>query len=113
MQLFVLGEKSGKTVAGQNSMDITIELIRPYSIALDANKYLFISDSGNHRIVASGPNGFRCLVGCDGNGKQAHQLNMPTKFSFDVHGNMFVYDSDNDRVQKFHLQKDSCSEYCS
>ncbi|CAF1647902.1 unnamed protein product [Adineta ricciae] len=108
VQLFSSGKNIGKTVAGQSSSDITIALKRPHSTALDADKYLFISDNGNNRIVASGPNGFRCLLGCNGMGKQPHQLNHPMAISFDVHKNVFVYDAANKRFQKFDLQIYSC-----
>ncbi|CAF1251562.1 unnamed protein product [Adineta ricciae] len=108
IQLFSFGKKIGKTVVGLDSPDITIMLACPYSVILDANKYLFISDHCDGRIVASGPNGFRCLVGCDKEGSQSHQLKGPRTFSFDVDGNLYVADGHNGRVQKFDLQKDSC-----
>ena len=111
IQQFSLGNKTGKTVAGESSSDITIELCFPSSILLDADKYLFIADTENHRIVASSPNGFRCLVGCGERGKESYQLNGPLTFSFDVHGNMFVCDVGNERIQKFNWQKDFCSKY--
>ncbi|CAF1426034.1 unnamed protein product [Adineta ricciae] len=108
VQLFLFRETNGTTVAGRTSSDITITLSYPLSILLDADKYLFISDSESHRVVASGPTGFRCLVGCDGEGSQSHRLNWPDKLSFDVYGNLFVNDRLNYRVQKFHLHQDSC-----
>ncbi|CAF1540031.1 unnamed protein product, partial [Rotaria sordida] len=64
-------------------------------------------DKGNHRIVGSGLNGFRCLVGCYGVGSQSNQLNNPYSLSFDRSGNMFVSDQSNHRIQKFLLMKDS------
>jgi hypothetical protein len=76
---------------------------------LDAQKYLFIVDSLNHRIVGSGPNGFRCLVGCYGFGSQSNQLNVPFSLSFDRSGNMFVTDQGRRRIQKFeYLENSSC-----
>ncbi|CAF1562161.1 unnamed protein product [Adineta ricciae] len=113
IQLFPSDDKNGKIVAGRDSLDMTIALIYPHSVILDADKYLFISDSVNDRIVASGPNGFRCLVGCAGGGTESHQLLMPYKFHFDVHGNMFVCDKNNNRIQKFDLQKHSCKSVTS
>ncbi|CAF4200353.1 unnamed protein product, partial [Adineta steineri] len=107
VQLFQLGESNGITVAGSESLSPTITLDCPNGIILNAEKYLFIIDYGNDRIVGSGLNGFRCLVGCYGTGSQSNQLDCPSSFSFDRSGNMFVTDRWNDRIQKFLLMKDS------
>ncbi|CAF1125554.1 unnamed protein product, partial [Didymodactylos carnosus] len=107
VQLFQLGQSIGITVAGNGSPNPTISLSCPTGIVLDAQKYLFILDSWNRRIVGSGPNGFRCLVGCHGRGSQSHQLLFPLSLSFDRSGNMFVTDMNNDRIQKYLLKK-SC-----
>ncbi|CAF4465221.1 unnamed protein product, partial [Didymodactylos carnosus] len=107
VQLFQLGQSFGITVAGDGSLNPTISLSCPSGIVLDAQKYLFVVDVGNSRIIGSGPNGFRCLVGCRGPGSQSHQLSFPMSLSFDRSGNMFVADEDNDRIQKYLLKK-SC-----
>ena len=97
----------GITVAGKGTSH-TITLNYPIDVSLDADGYLFIVDSNNHRIVGSGPNGFRCLVGCSGQpGSSADRLKHPRPFSFDSRGNMFVADTDNSRVQKFMLASNS------
>ena len=63
---------SGTVVVGSGASR-TIDLQCPSGIVLDADGYLFISDYSNHRIVGSGPSGFRCLVGCSGmNGSAAN-----------------------------------------
>ncbi|CAF0808178.1 unnamed protein product [Adineta steineri] len=108
VQLFQSGESNGITVAGSKSLSPTIILHFPTGIILDAEKYLFILDSHNHRIVGSGLNGFRCLVGCYGKGSQSHQLNEPFSFSFDHSRNIFVADLENHRIQKFIYLKKSC-----
>ncbi|CAF4044145.1 unnamed protein product [Adineta steineri] len=110
VQLFQPGELNGLTVAGSKSLNPTITLGYPTGILLDAEKYLFIVDRGNHRIVGSGLNGFRCLVGCDGRGSQSNQLSNPFSFSFDRSGNMFVTDESNHRIQKFQYFKESCEK---
>ncbi|CAF3557799.1 unnamed protein product [Adineta steineri] len=107
VQLFQSGESNGITVAGNGSLNPTITLFFPTGVILDVEKYLFIVNLGNHRIVGSGSHGFRCLVGCYGWGSQSNQLNDPFSFSFDHSGNMFVTDQWNDRIQKFLLMKDS------
>ncbi|CAF1280063.1 unnamed protein product [Adineta steineri] len=107
VQLFQSGKSNGITVAGRDPLNPTITLHYPSGIILDAMKYLFIVDQFNHRIVGSGLNGFRCLVGCYGVGSQSNQLNNPFSLSFDRSGNMFVTDQQNSRIQKFLLMKDS------
>jgi hypothetical protein len=101
VQLFQSGELNGITVAGYESPNPTINLDCPSGIVLDAEKYLFIVDFGNHRIVGSSLNGFRCLVGCYRSDSQSNRLNDPISFSFDRSGNMFVADQGNNRIQKF------------
>jgi hypothetical protein len=108
VQLFQSGESNGITVAGSTSPNPTIKLDCPTGIVLDAEKYLFIVDSLNHRIVGSGLNGFRCLVGCYGMGSESNQLKFPFSFSFDRFGNMFVADNWNFRIQKFEYLEKSC-----
>ncbi len=108
VQLFQPGTSNGITVAGILSLNPTIDLLCPTGIVLDAEKYLFIVDYGNDRIVGSGLNGFRCLVGCYGQGLQSNQLSLPVSFSFDRSGNMFVADSGNSRIQKFQYLEKFC-----
>jgi sugar lactone lactonase YvrE len=109
VQLFQSGESNGITVAGSTSPNPTINLDCPTGIVLDAEKYLFIVDSWNHRIVGSSLNGFRCVVGCLGSiGSTYNQLNGPFSLSFDRSGNMFVADTDNNQIQKFEYLEKSC-----
>ncbi|CAF0900088.1 unnamed protein product [Adineta steineri] len=105
VQLFQSGESNGITVAGSTSLNPTITLSCPSGIILDAEKYLFIVDQFNGRIVGSDLNGFRCLVGCYGSGTQSNQLNYPVSLSFDHPGNILVTDQVNSRIQKFLLMK--------
>jgi hypothetical protein len=110
VQLFQSGQSNGITVAGSKSPNPTISLKCPAGIVLDAQKYLFIVDSYNYRIVGSGPNGFRCLVGCYGQGSQSNQFNQPFTLSFDRSGNMFVTDPSNNRIQKFEYLENKCGK---
>ena len=41
------------------------------------------------------------IVGGKGEGKESNQLSWPVGLSFDRHGNLYVVDYRNDRVQKF------------
>jgi hypothetical protein len=110
VQLFSSGELDGITVAGSQSPNPTIKLQCPNGIVLDAEKYLFIVDRDNHRIVGSGLNGFRCLIGCYRRGSQSNELSYPSSFSFDRSGNMFVADDNNHRIQKFKYLEKYCGE---
>jgi DNA-binding beta-propeller fold protein YncE len=111
IQLFRSGELNGTTVVGSGSPTVTITLSRPTGIALDADKYIYIVEWGNNRVIGSGPYGFQCLVGCSGQpGSTASELNYPFGLSFDSYGNMFVTDSGNSRIQKFILVTDLCGK---
>ncbi|CAF3888942.1 unnamed protein product, partial [Adineta steineri] len=103
IQLFLLNQLNAITVVGTGASS-TIDLYGPSGVTLDANGYLFITDTLNNRIIGSGPNGFRCLVGCtEVLNSGSNQLYYPTALSFDTHGNMFIADDWNHRVQKFYL----------
>jgi hypothetical protein len=108
IQLFPSGQLNGKTAAGDGSSSPSITLSCPTGIVVDADKYLFIVDQANHRIIGSGANGFRCLVACFRGGSASNELSYPRTLSFDSLGNMFVTDRYNDRVQKFLLSRNSC-----
>ncbi|CAF4021345.1 unnamed protein product [Adineta steineri] len=108
VQLFQSGEPDGITVVGSNFLNPTITLKCPTGVILDTEKYLFILDHSNSRIVGSGLNGLRCLVGCHGIGSQSHQLNFPSSFSFNRYKDIIVADFLNHRIQKFQLFKESC-----
>ncbi|CAF0718841.1 unnamed protein product [Adineta steineri] len=108
VQLFQSGESKGITVAGSASLNPTIILSCPTRIILDAEKYLFIVDMVNGRIIGSDLNGFRCLVGCYGMGSESNQLASPSGLSFDRSGNLFVTDDENSRIQKFKYLKRYC-----
>jgi hypothetical protein len=111
IQFFIAGQLNGTTIAG-NGTSGNISLHQPTGITLDADGYLFIVDNANSRIVGSGPNGFRCLVGCFfGSGPASNQLSTPFTLSFDGYGNMFVTDYGNSRIQKFLLATNSCSKF--
>ncbi|CAM4847397.1 unnamed protein product, partial [Rotaria magnacalcarata] len=108
IQLFQPGNLNGTTLAGQGAPE-TIVLNNPTDVVLDGDGYLFIVDSGNNRIVGSGPNGFRCIVGCSGAwGSGPNQLNGPQRIAFDSDGNIYVTDTQNSRLQKFNPSPLSC-----
>ena len=108
VQLFRWGERNGITVAGNGSSG-AIDLRRPRGVVVDGDGYVFIVDTDNHRLVGSGTDGFRCLVGCSKSpGPGSDQLYWPWTMSFDLDGNIFVSDDRNHRIQKFLLSSNSC-----
>ena len=108
VQLFPRGQYNATTLAGITAPG-TIALNHPSAIILDADRYLFISDSDNSRIIRSGPDGFHCLLGCiNGPGSASNQLNRPYSLGFDSYGSLFVADFGNSRIQKFLLATNSC-----
>lgn len=112
IQRFRPGEINGTTIVGNKSFNTTFTLKQPTAVVLDADKYLFIVDWLNHRIIGSDENGFRCLVGCsDDTSSKLNQLNYPIFLRFDSYGNIFVSDRENNRIQKFSLLNDSCSKF--
>ncbi|CAF2816322.1 unnamed protein product [Rotaria sp. Silwood2] len=113
IQFFIPGNKNAKTIAGFGATVYFI-LNRPTDIALDADGYLYIVESENHRIIRSIPNGFKCLVGCSGNsGITSSELNYPQTMAFDTTGNIFVSDFNNHRIQKFQLIQNLCGMFIS
>lgn len=111
IQLFQRGLLNAITVAGSGASG-SIALYSPTGVVLDAEGYLFIVDQKNHRIVGSGPRGFRCIIGCTGyNGSSPNQLLYPRTLSFDTYGNIYVSDTNNNRIQKFFLASNSCGMY--
>ena len=110
VQLFRFGERNATTVV-INGSNGTMTLSCPSGIVLDADGYLFIVDYNHHRLLASGPDGFRCVAGCSGSaGPASNQLYYPFAMSFDREGNLFVTDQNNDRIQKFVLSINSCGQ---
>lgn len=111
IQLFSFNKTNGTTIAGTGAPN-TIELNTPLDVTLDGNGYLFIVDSFNHRIVCSGPNGFRCIFGCLGvNAVKFQSLRYPHSISFDTSGNIFVADRSLHRVQKILLVSNHCGNF--
>lgn len=109
IQIFLPGERNGTTLFGNETVG-SIRLYQPMAVVPDGDWYLFIVDYGNHRIVGSGPTGLRCIAGCSGVGTGANQLQYPTTMAFDSHGNLFVADFFNSRIQKFLLINNTCGK---
>jgi hypothetical protein len=65
-----------------------------------------VADYANHRIMRwpKGATQGTVIIGGNGRGAQSNQLNEPVDLSFDRHGNLYVVDFENHRVQKFNIE---------
>ena len=87
----------GFDAAGQIRLAITNGLERPAGLAI-ADEKLFVADAGQHRVIIYNLKGQR--VGQFGQrGVAPGEFNFPTHLASDTHGNLFVTDSMNARVQ--------------
>ncbi|MDI9359067.1 MAG: NHL repeat-containing protein [Phycisphaerales bacterium] len=82
------------------------ELNSPASIYLTKNKYLYVSDQLNNRVIAFPPNcNGNCsgtvVAGGNGAGSALNQFNVPTAIILNSAGDLYVTDSKNDRALKF------------
>jgi sugar lactone lactonase YvrE len=64
-----------------------------------------VADFGNARIMRwmKGATQGNIIVDGNGQGEQSNQLNRPIGLSFDRHGNLYVVEYENHRVQKFSI----------
>ena len=93
-------------MAGTGTAGATLDrLYTPYSIAIDSFDALYIADYLNNRIqkFSSGSSTGMTVVGQTSGtaGSGPYDLRAPTCVLFDSHGNLYVSDSANHRVQFF------------
>ncbi|CAF1585241.1 unnamed protein product, partial [Rotaria magnacalcarata] len=92
---------------GQGQGSALTQLENPEGIFVDALGTLYVADSGNHRVMRWTQGDKKqgtVIVGGNGRGAGANQFNFPTGLSFDRHGDLYVVDSNNHRVQRFSIQ---------
>jgi sugar lactone lactonase YvrE len=84
-------------------------LYYPRGVVVDQLGTVYVAEDGNHRITrwVKGATQGSVIVGGNGGGGQSNQLNVPIGLSFDWHGNLYVVDAGNDRVQKFNIDSNS------
>ncbi|CAF5226652.1 unnamed protein product, partial [Rotaria magnacalcarata] len=104
----VEGAKEGIVVAGgQGEGDALTQLYYPLRLFVDTLGTLYVADSLNHRVMrwTQGDNKQGTVIaGGNGAGAGANQFNSPVGLSFDRHGNLYVTDYNNHRVQRFSIE---------
>ena len=100
--------------SGDNGPATEAQLNFPWSLAFDGAGNLYIADSGNHRVrrvdaegtittvAGTGTMGDPDLGGYSGDGGPATeaQLSWPRSLAFDGAGNLYIADTDNDRIRR-------------
>jgi sugar lactone lactonase YvrE len=102
------GAKEGIVVAGGrgNGKELT-QLSYPEGVWVDEAGTVYVAESGINHRVTRWPKGVRrgvVVVGGNGEGNAANQLNGPDGLCFDRRGHMYVAEFWNHRVQQFKLE---------
>ncbi|CAF3444514.1 unnamed protein product, partial [Rotaria socialis] len=102
------GAKEGIVVAGgQGKGNALTQLSHPNGISVDTLGTLYVADERNHRVMRwtqGDKKQATVVVGGNGSGSGANQFSNPDGLSFDRHGNLYVVDYWNDRVQRFSIE---------
>ncbi|CAF3661254.1 unnamed protein product [Rotaria socialis] len=102
------GAKEGIVVAGgQGEGNALTQLSYPQGIFVDTLGTLYVTDWGNQRVMRFTQGDKKrgtVIVGGNGQGEGANQFNYPRGLSFDRHGNLYVVDHYNARVQRFSIE---------
>ncbi|CAF4583881.1 unnamed protein product, partial [Rotaria socialis] len=105
---WVEGAKEGIVVAGgQGIGNALTQLSNPEGIFVDTLGTLYVADSWNHRVMRWTQGDKKqgtVVVGENGQGAGANQFDVPVGLSFDRHGNLYVADMGNNRIQRFSIE---------
>ncbi|CAF3407126.1 unnamed protein product [Rotaria socialis] len=102
------GAREGIVVAGGHGKGNALkQLSHPNGIFVDTLGTLYVADQWNHRVMrwTQGDKKQSTVVaGGNGEGKGANQFSNPIGLSFDLQGNLYVVDNENNRVQRFSIE---------
>ncbi|CAF3770207.1 unnamed protein product, partial [Rotaria socialis] len=102
------GAKEGIVVAGGQGKGYALtQLYFPEGIFVDTLGTLYVADQGNNRVLRWTQRDKKqgtVIVGENGEGEGDKQFNHPHGLSFDRHGNLYVVDQYNQRVQRFSIE---------
>ncbi|CAF3226213.1 unnamed protein product [Rotaria socialis] len=105
---WIKGATEGIVIAGGQGLGSALtQLQYPEGIFVDTLGTLYVADSHNHRVMRWTQGDKKqgaVIVGGNGSGAGANQFNGPRGLSFDRHGNLYVADRDNHRVQRFSIE---------
>ena len=101
-----LGAITGVVVAGavDGKSGSSLALLNgPKGVWVDSSSNVYVSDTGNHRVMRWEPNATSGVLVAGGNGPGLHiaQLNSPTAIIVDENRNLFIFDSGNLRIQQW------------
>ncbi|CAF4211095.1 unnamed protein product [Rotaria sordida] len=88
---------------GTTQGEILIDNIDCWELAMDDQKYLYISDTDKHELrrYQIGDKNGTLVAGGNGGGADRNQLNFPTYIFVDQQQTVYVSDRDNHRVMKW------------
>ncbi|CAF4569712.1 unnamed protein product, partial [Rotaria socialis] len=100
--------KEGIVVAGgQGQGSALTQLSSPNGIFVDTLGTLYVADSWNHRVMRWTQGDKKqgtIIAGGNGQGAGPNQFHYPVGLTFDRHGNLYVVDWKNHRVQRFSIE---------
>ncbi|CAM2697139.1 unnamed protein product [Rotaria socialis] len=108
-----IGDTIGEVVAGGNGKGNGLNPLKgprnvqwPNELFVDALGTLYVVATSNNRLMRwpQGAKEGTVAVGGNGQGAEANQFNGPKGLSFDRHGNLYISDSNNHRVQRFSIE---------
>ncbi|CAF3046852.1 unnamed protein product [Rotaria socialis] len=92
---------------GEGGGNALTQLYHPHGLFVDTLDTFYVADCYNYRVMRWTQGDKKqgtLVVGGDRRGEGANQFNFPIGLSFDRHGNLYVADRDNNRVQRFSIE---------